>query len=128
MVRGGGRSSECFGLKVSVEDVDDATARIRLRGELDLSTSRQLETELLHLITSRDRTRFVLDLSDVSFLDSTGLRALWTTRQRAQDAGARLLLAAPSESVMRILRITKLDKVFQVLGSGEGDRDSQSVY
>jgi anti-sigma B factor antagonist len=126
VVRGGGRSSDHLGLRISIERVDPDIARIHLGGELDLSTSRQLETDLLSLISSGGCTKIVLDLSELTFLDSTGLRALWTTRQRAQDAGARMVLAAPSESVMRVLRITKLDKVFQVLVDGGTEEDFSS--
>lgn len=102
-----------------VERADDDLALIRIAGEIDLSTSDRLDTDLEHLMTANDGREIVLDLSGVDFLDSTGLRMLWTARQRAQAAGSRLVLAAPSEPVMRVLRVTKLDKVFQIADSDD---------
>lgn len=97
-----------------VERADGDLAVIRVTGEIDLSTSDRLDAELENLMAASDGRQIVLDLRDVGFLDSTGLRTLWTARQRAQSAGSRLVLASPSEPVMRVLRVTKLDKVFQI--------------
>lgn len=104
-----------------VERADAEVAVIRITGEIDLSTSERLDDELEHLMTARGGRRIVLELGGVAFLDSTGLRALWAARQRAQSAGSRLLLAAPSEPVMRVLRVTKLDKVFQIVEDADGE-------
>jgi len=109
--------SRYFGLEIDAIRTDDDTTTVRIRGELDLSTSNQLETDLLRLINERLGRRLVLDLSELTFLDSTGLRALWRTRQHAQEAGSRLFLKSASEPVMRILRTTKLDKVFSIVGT-----------
>lgn len=105
------------GFELVVERADADVAVIRVAGEIDLSTSERLDTELEHLMAASEGRRLVLDLTGVGFLDSTGLRALWAARQRAQSAGSRLVLASPSEPVMRVLRVTKLDKVFQIVDS-----------
>jgi anti-sigma B factor antagonist len=104
-----------FGLDVSVEHADGGTALVHVSGELDLSTSAQLEDELEGVIRGASGT-LILDLSGLAFLDSTGLRSLWRTRQAARSSGGRLVIRSPSEQVMRVLRVTKLDKVFQVIG------------
>lgn len=102
-----------FGLDLDVDYVDDRTTLVRVTGELDLATSPRAESDLLRLIHEGLGRRLVLDLSQLSFLDSTGLRALWRTRQHAQAAGTQLYLSAASDSVMRVLKVTKLDRVFQ---------------
>lgn len=109
------------GFELAVERAGDDLAVIRVAGEIDLSTSDRLDTELEHLMEASDGREIVLDLSGVVFLDSTGLRTLWAARQRAQSAGSRLILAAPSEPVMRVLRVTRLDKVFQIADTVEKD-------
>ncbi len=100
------------GLDISTERVDPRTVRVRVAGELDLATSAALERELDGLVADGSRTSIVLDLRDLAFLDSTGLRALWTVRQHALSAGGTLVLDEPSDPVLRILNMTRLDKVF----------------
>jgi anti-sigma B factor antagonist len=107
--------STFFGLDLDVEYLDEDTTLVRVIGELDLSTSPRIETDLLRLIHEGLGRRLVLDLSQLTFLDSTGLRALWRTRQHAQTAGAQLYLSAASDSVMRVLKVTKLDRVFSLI-------------
>ena len=108
--------STFFGLDLDVEYLDEHTTLVRVIGELDLATSPRIETDLLRLIHEGLGRRLVLDLSELTFLDSTGLRALWRTRQHAQAAGAQLYISAASESVMRVLKVTKLDRVFSLIG------------
>jgi anti-anti-sigma factor len=107
--------STYFGLDLDVEYLDDDTTLVRVIGELDLATSPRVEADLLRLIHEGLGRRLVLDLSRLSFLDSTGLRALWRTRQHAQTAGTQLYLSAASDSVMRVLKVTKLDRVFRLI-------------
>ena len=108
--------STFFGLELDVEYIDDETTLVRVIGELDLSTSSRIELDLLRLIHEGLGRRLFLDLSELTFLDSTGLRALWRTRQHAQAANAQLFISAASEPVMRVLQVTKLDRVFRLLG------------
>jgi anti-sigma B factor antagonist len=104
-----------LGLDLDVEYLDEKTTLVRVIGELDLATSARVESDLLRLIHEGLGRKLILDLSQLSFLDSTGLRALWRTRQHAQTAGTQLYLSAPSESVMRVLKVTKLDRVFKLI-------------
>lgn len=95
-------------------DVLEGATLIAVSGDLDLSTSAALETRLETRLEGFEaaRSTIVLDLSDVTFMDSTGLRALWTIRQRVASTGGQTLLRAPSDAVRRVLKTTKLDKVF----------------
>jgi anti-sigma B factor antagonist len=106
------------GLEISVEHLDPRSVRVRMAGELDLSTSKELERELDGVFADGPRTSVVLDLRELSFLDSTGLRALWTARQHALSNGGRLVLDEPSDPVLRVLRMTRMDKVFHLRRQG----------
>ncbi len=92
---------------------------VRVSGELDLCTSSQLQGHMSGL--EGRKTTVILDLRAVSFLDSTGLRALWTIRQQMASAGGTLLLRSPSDAVARVLRLTKLDKVFELVSVAEAN-------
>ena len=56
----------------------------------------------------------VLDLAEVAFVDSSGLRTLVDVHTGLQRRGARLVLRRPSRAILRLLEITSLDIVFVI--------------
>jgi anti-anti-sigma factor len=110
------RTEPPFVVTVCDGDGEHGTIRVGVSGEIDLTTSPAFQDQVEALAVPRSTV--VLDLAGVSFIDSTGLKALWTIRQRSAVLEGRLLLAAPSESVTRLLQLTKLDKVFDYADAG----------
>jgi anti-anti-sigma factor len=86
-----------------------------LSGELDAAaharTSGVLSAALQDAV-ERDVPCVEVDLSAVSFIDSTGMSALVATRRAALSAGRRFLVREASAPVRRLFSITKLDEVF----------------
>jgi anti-anti-sigma factor len=82
-------------------------AVIALDGELDLAGAAALEQELSRL-EADSPDAVVLDLRNVEFMDSSGLRVIVVASQRAQDRGRRLALVPGSEQVMRVFDITRM--------------------
>ena len=95
-------------LEVDTEE-REGLVRVSLRGELDLSTVEKVEDELRR-IEDRGDELLVLDLSGLTFLDSTGLRLMVTADQRARKSGRRLALVKGPDTVHRVFTITKLDE------------------
>jgi anti-sigma B factor antagonist len=62
----------------------------------------------------------VLDLSEVTFLDSTGLGVLITGLKRCRSAGGNLVLVTAQPNVLKVLEITGLNDVFKVHDTVEG--------
>jgi anti-sigma B factor antagonist len=58
---------------------------------------------------------FVLDLSNLSYVDSFGLGQLISIRNSIQEAGGSLILLRPQRFVRELLQITKLDTVFDIV-------------
>ena len=81
---------------------DGVLLELRLRGELDMSAVPEVEQLVARL--PPDRGRIVVDLGELEFLDSTGLRLLLTLQQR-QD-GTAVAFTEPSRRVGRVLDIT----------------------
>jgi anti-sigma B factor antagonist len=77
-------------------------ATIAIAGELDAHSAPALRDELA---TSTGPHDTVVDMSGVTFMDSSGLRVLIDAHQRAADSDSRLVLSAPSTSVRRVLEI-----------------------
>lgn len=86
-------------------------AVVRIVGELDLATAPQLRQLLVDL--EEQGTRHVtLDLADMAFIDSTGLKVFVAGRQRFRDCGGQLALRSPSASATRVFEITGLTTIF----------------
>jgi len=91
-------------------------AVLRVTGEVDLFTAPQLRERVIHLLA--DGVRHVIaDLSDVEFMDSTGLGALVGSLKRLRVDGGSLTLVTGAEAVLHLLRITGLVNVFTLHAS-----------
>ncbi|MFI1168164.1 STAS domain-containing protein [Streptomyces sp. NPDC020801] len=85
----------------------DGTSVVTLAGEVDLDGSARLREALLSCPGTGPGT--VVDLADVTFMDSSGINALITAHQAAQADGTRLCLAAPQHAVLRVLQLVGVD-------------------
>ena len=84
---------------------------VRVRGEVDLATSPALADALAGIAAADGPV--VVDLTDVGFLDSSGLSVLLQARERlAAGPGLRLVVTRPA--LTRVLAVTGLDEVFDV--------------
>jgi anti-sigma B factor antagonist len=88
-------------------------AVVRVEGEIDLDSAGELSEAALAAMQEIGPS-LVLDLSGVTFMDSTGLKVLLAVHKRAELAGGRLVLAAPTRSVNRVVSITGFDQTFAV--------------
>lgn len=86
---------------------------VSLTGEIDLSNHAALRAGLNDLIV-RGSVDLVLDMSEVSFVDSTGLGALIGTRRRVHAFHGSLAIVLADPATRRVFEITGLDKVFDL--------------
>lgn len=86
----------------------DTTAIVLVTGEIDVETSAIL-TRATHDAVANGAVRLILDMSGVTFLDSSGIAALIDTRSIA-----RFTLRQPSEVVRRLIVITGLTETFEI--------------
>jgi anti-sigma B factor antagonist len=68
--------------------------------------------------------RVVVDLSEVGFVDSSGLGVLIAAQKRANRSGGQVMLSAPSETVSNTLQLVRLDKVLGVLPTVEAAKSA----
>jgi anti-anti-sigma factor len=90
-----------FNFDLSVER-NGGRARVAVSGELDLGTAGRLERCLAELLQSREPV--LLDLSELTFMDSTGLCALLKAREQAQANGWALAMVRPRGQALATLR------------------------
>ena len=87
---------------------EDDVHTIALAGEMDLSNAGEVERELLHAEATDART-ILIDLSELQFMDSTGIRLLVAADARSRADSARLRLTRPPAQVFRVLCIAGID-------------------
>jgi anti-sigma B factor antagonist len=99
-------------LEITVSE-QDGSAVVAVAGEIDVYTSPILQERLVEVIRDGSSS-IVLDLSEVTFLDSTGLGVLITGLKRCRSAGGDLVLVTAQPNVLKVLEITGLNDVFKV--------------
>lgn len=83
---------------------------VRLVGEVDLSWSQQVRSAILEALDQRNAVG--VELSAVSYIDSSGIAALVEGFQTARGSGRRFVLVATSKAVLAVLQLARLDRVF----------------
>jgi len=100
---------------------DDGTVRVRFEGELDLTTVPNAEEFVSNIEREHAPDTLVLDLRDLRFLDSSGLRFILTVDARTRKEGRRLRIVSGPEAVHRVFRIALLEKRLEFVEEKEVD-------
>ena len=94
-------------LRIRIDRSSDREC-VALLGELDIFTARSLEDAVLGLEPAKPGL-VVIDLTGVSFIDSTGLSVLLTASERAREQGRRLVVVRPPLPALRVFTLTRVD-------------------
>lgn len=86
---------------------------LRIQGEVDLYTAPKLRERLDEAIDA-GRRALTLDLSEMDFIDSTGLGVLVGAQKRLRETGGAIVLRNPSRSTSKILEIAGLTQLFTI--------------
>lgn len=97
-------------MNLTVDELDDDRAVLRLSERLDLMSATAVRGAVRDLV-ARGHTRIVVDLADVSFMDSSGVGALVGSLKLARNAGGELRIAGAAGQVRDVLRLTTVDRV-----------------
>ena len=109
-------------------ELDIATERtgsscvIAVSGEVDVYTSPGLKREIGSALDDGCMD-VVIDLERIGFIDSSGLGVLVSALRKVKEQGGTMRIVCTRESILKIFRITGLDKVFPVFATVEEARD-----
>jgi anti-sigma B factor antagonist len=103
-------------LDIQLDEGPEGHQICRPAGEIDAATVSQFRAVLGEL---SENLRVVIDLSDVTFVDSAGLGALIGGIRRTRELGGDVVLACPRPSMARLLRTTGLDHIVTIANSLE---------
>lgn len=91
---------------------------LRLAGELDMASAPQLRSAIEELDLT-ERPVLVLDLQELSFIDSTGLRVILWAHERCRADGHTLALTPGSQQVQRLLAISGAGERLRIVSSAD---------
>jgi len=91
----------------------DKVHGLAVRGRVDSATAPDLETALKKLVEA-EKTQIVLDLKEVEYMSSAGLRAMVSTLKSVKRVNGDLRLANPSPRVEEVLRLAGLTSIFSI--------------
>ena len=103
-------------MKYNTKEVNPYTV-IELHGEVDLSCSPEARKQILDSLSQKKH--LLVDLSAVTYIDSSGVASLVEGYQTAKKQGVNFGLVSVSESAMNVLQLARLDKVFPIHASVE---------
>lgn len=87
---------------------------IGLKGRLDQGQTPQLEAKLAQMLDEDGRSRLVIDLSQVTYINSGGLRCLVSGWRKARQQDGNLVLCGLSSRLLEIFTMVGFNKVFQI--------------
>lgn len=99
-------------MKYQVIENEKALA-INLSGELDTVTA-ELLRELLNSLLQKEKKQVVIDLSGISFINSSGLGALVSASLSFRRDGGRIVLSGIQGMVSRVFELTRMNRAFEV--------------
>ncbi|HLO28104.1 MAG TPA: STAS domain-containing protein [Anaerolineales bacterium] len=104
---------------LSIEtDNRQSVSLMKVKGRVDSETAPELDDALTKLLQN-NRNKIVLNLQDVSYMSSAGLRAMVKAYQSANKSGGDVRLAAVSEPIEVILRTVGMLQMFKMFSTSE---------
>ncbi len=95
------------------DEQDGAMCVLTLQGEVDVYTAPALKEKLVNNI-EQGCNNVLVDMEDVTFIDSSGLGVLVSALRRARERGGSVRIRCTRDNILKIFRITGLDKVFPI--------------
>jgi anti-sigma B factor antagonist len=102
--------------RIDDEPVDATTHLIRVEGEIDLFTAPEFKDRISAPIDA-GKPRVIVDLSDVTFIDSSSLGVLIGAHKRLKQRDGGLVIVCDDRAIVNTFKITGLDGVFEIVAS-----------
>ncbi len=100
-------------MDVTREKPDDDTVLLAVAGNVDIYTSPELRGELKVALDSKV-PRIVVDLEQVTFVDSSGLATLIEALQKVDEYSGKLTLCSLAKTVLGVFKLSNLDSLFDI--------------
>ena len=104
-------------MEIAEEHIDSVHV-VKIAGELTASCASELKDKVASMIKA-EKTALLVDMSEIGFIDSSGLGALVACLQRLSEAGGVLKIANLQDHPKRVFYLTRLDRVFEIFNDRE---------
>jgi anti-sigma B factor antagonist len=105
-------------VQISLRQLDKTTI-LDLSGDIDLANSPAVRKALLKELRDNRTPRVVMNLSNVRYIDSSGVASLVEGLKAARDVGSRFILFGLSTSAREVLQLSRLLRIFEVYDNEE---------
>lgn len=109
-------------MKIDQQDAAEGVAVLKLDGRLNMVAAPRLK-EAVDQVVEGGRSHVVVDMADVTFMDSSGLGALIAGLKKARQRNGDLSSSGINDQVATVLRLTNLDRVLRAHSSVEAATD-----
>lgn len=104
---------------LSIEtDTTQGVSVMKVKGRVDSDSAPELDAALMNLL-NENRNKLILDLQEVNYISSAGLRAMVKAYQAAKKSGGDVRLASVSEPIEVILRTVGMMQMFKMFATNE---------
>ncbi|MFZ4894222.1 STAS domain-containing protein [Plantibacter sp. Mn2098] len=97
-------------MAVTTEPIGEDIVAFRLDGRLNMVSAPALRSAVVSAL-AEGRSKVVIDLAEVTFMDSAGLGALIACLKTARQVGGDVRISAPSEQVSMVLSLSNVDRI-----------------
>jgi anti-sigma B factor antagonist len=101
---------------MTIQPLEGESILVGLEGRFDIEGAQSIEDQFTFTTATKAR-RVVVDLSGVDFMASIGIRTLFTAARAQSNRGGRVVLAAPTEMVRKVLVTAGVDQVIPLFDS-----------
>ena len=110
-------------MKLLISELDNGITKVTLEGRLDVDGALKIDSEFNKI--AEERKNLLVDLSNVPFIASLGIRTLITGAKATANNGGKLVLLNPQSNVEKVLRTSRVDTVLPIISDAT---DLESVF
>jgi anti-anti-sigma factor len=100
-------------MNINEEPIDDQTVKINLSGRMDIEGVSHIETQFASM-TASPRTAVIVDMSEVPYMSSIGIRALLMNAKSVSKRGGKFVLLNPQANVRNVLVTSGIDQLIAI--------------
>ena len=105
-------------MEITTREVSDAVVVLEIAGDIDIYNTGDLKT-IINKVVEDGKKHIVFDMSQVPYIDSSGIGALIATLTKLKKAGGSLKIIRAHDSVKKVFELTKMTSFFEIYDSEE---------
>lgn len=105
-------------MEIQREVINEQLSKISLSGRLDMQGAQEIDLEFTALVVTPGG-KVVVDIGNVSFLASLGLRCLLTSAKALSKKGGKMVLSSPQPNVAEVLKVSGIYQIIQIFDNAD---------